>query len=158
MSIIPNKRKRASRGNGKAFPSLINDFFSDPFFTPSMERFPSPFTSGLNEMPSANLRETNNEYIVELSAPGLNKEDFNVDLQDGVLTISSEKEEEENKDEGKDYKRREFSYSSFARSFTLPENISEEKIEAKYNNGVLEVKIPKKEVTVNKPKKEIKVS
>ena len=157
MSLIPNKRKRASRGNGSAFPSLINDFFSDPFFTPSLERFPSPFMSGMSEVPSANLRETNDQYIVELSAPGLKKDDFNVDIQDGVLTISSEKEEE-TKDDNKDYKRREFSYSSFTRSFTLPENVNEEKIEAKYTDGILEVKIPKTEVTINKPKKEIKVS
>jgi HSP20 family protein len=157
MSLIPNKRKRGNRGNGSSYPSLINDFFNDPFFTPSLERFPSPFMTGLSEMPSANLRETNNEYIVELSVPGMNKGDFNVDIQDGVLTVSSEKEEE-SKNDDKDYKRREFSYSSFSRSFTLPENANEERVEAKYTDGILEVKIPKKETTVSKPKKDIKVS
>jgi HSP20 family protein len=111
---------------------------------------------GSSEVPSANLRETNDKFIVELSAPGLKKDDFKVEIDDGRLVVSCEKEEEK-KDEDKNYRRREFSYSSFCRTFELPDNAAEDKINATYADGILEVSIPKKEVTVSKPKKEIKV-
>ena len=92
----------------------------------------------------ANIHETKDGYHVELSAPGRNKEDFKVNLDNGLLTISFEKKEEA---ENKDYKtiRKEFSLKSFKRSFSLDEKINTAAIQAKYENGVLKVYLPKKE-------------
>ena len=92
-----------------------------------------------------------------MAAPGLERKDFKVEVENGMLCISSEKEEE-SKEEKKNYTRREYSYNSFSRSFTLPDNSLPDKINAKYENGVLHITLPKKEVTVQKLAKEIKVS
>jgi HSP20 family protein len=155
MNTLTPTRKRTANGNGNLLPTLFNDFFNDPFFGGSLSNLPTPFFGG-NQVPSANIQETSDKYIVELSAPGLKKDDFKIDLEDGYLTIRSEKEEEK-KDEDRNFRRREFSYSSFTRSFALPDNVLEDKIDAKYNDGILQVTVPKKEVAVKKPKKEIKV-
>jgi HSP20 family protein len=107
-------------------------------------------------MPAVNVEEDEKEYRIEVAAPGLEKEDLKVSVNDGVLTISSEKEIE--KEDKKDsYIRREFGYTSFCRSFTLPEEVNSDKIIAKHKNGVLHISIPKAEVKV-KPVKEIKIS
>jgi HSP20 family protein len=93
---------------------------------------------------------------LELSVPGRTKEDFNVQIDEKVLTISSEtKKEEEVKEEN--YTRKEFSYSSFTRSFTLPETINEEGIKASYKNGILRFTLPKKEESLPKPKRVIEI-
>jgi HSP20 family protein len=109
------------------------------------------------KMPPANVSENEKEFRIDLSAPGLKREDFKVEVENGDLIISSEKQEED-KDEKENYWRREFSYSSFSRRFPLPENTSEEKIVAKYDNGMLHVTIPKKEITTKKAKKAIEVA
>jgi len=88
--------------------------------------------------------ENENDYTIEVAAPGLNKEDFNVSLNEGVLTVSSEKEHKDEEDKG-DYKCREFYYTSFRRSFNLPSNVDEENIKAKHENGVLYIELPKTE-------------
>jgi HSP20 family protein len=95
---------------------------------------------------------------VELAAPGKKKEDFNIELEDNVLTISSEarSEKEEKDNEGK-YTRREFSYSSFKRAFTLPETVNDYEINASYENGVLHITLPKKEEALPKPKRLIEI-
>jgi HSP20 family protein len=147
------KRKKDRMGNGSMFPS-VSDFFGRNFFSPRL--FNEDLLEGTVNTPLANITETDTAYNVELSAPGLKSDDFKIDFEDGMLTISSEKEDEKT-DEKKNYKRREYSYSSFSRSFGLPENILEDKIQAKYQNGVLNVTVPKKETTPSKPKKEIKV-
>ncbi|HXB41878.1 MAG TPA: Hsp20/alpha crystallin family protein [Bacteroidia bacterium] len=155
MTHLITKRRR--NGNGTLFPSLRNDFFANNFFSPSLLDIDDDFfTSGISS-PPANITETNKEFKLDLSAPGMKRDDFKIDVEDGVLTVSSEKEEEK-KDEETNYRRREFSYSSFSRTFALPDNIDENNINAKYDNGMLHVTIPKKEVTVTKPKKEIKVA
>jgi HSP20 family protein len=109
------------------------------------------------QVPSVNINESEKEYKIEMAAPGLERKDFKVEVENGVLSISSEKEEE-SKEEKKNYTRREYSYNSFSRSFTLPDNSLPDKINAKYENGVLHITLPKKEVTVSKPAKEIKVA
>ncbi len=98
----------------------------------------------------ANIHETKEGYHVELSAPGRNKEDFKVNLENGLLTISFEKNEET---ENKDYKtiRKEFTHRSFKRSFSLDEKINTSGIQAKYENGILKVYLPKKEEVVVNP-------
>lgn len=156
MTQLTTLRKRRN-GNGGLFPTLRTDLFTDRFFTPSLFDFDDDFFTGGISAPLANIKETNKEFELDLSVPGMQRDDFEVEVEDGVLTISSEKEEE-TKDEDKNYRRREFSYSSFERTFTLPDNVDENNIHAKYNNGMLQVTIPKKEITVSKPKKEIKVA
>jgi HSP20 family protein len=106
--------------------------------------------------PDANIVEGEKDFKIELAAPGLERKDFKIELDGGLLTISSEKKEEKEESQ-KNFLRKEFSYSSFSRNFTLPENSVSDKIEAKYESGILNVIIPKKEVTLSKPKKEIKV-
>ena len=148
------KRKRSS------LPSVVNDFFNtERMLMPSLLDFDGGLLglSGSSLMPEANIIEEDKDYMIELAAPGLEKKDFNIEMQDGMLTISAEKEEGK-KEEHKNFKRREFSYNSFTRSFTLPENCHSEKIEAKYENGVLRLMLPKKEVTISKPAKHIKVA
>ena len=94
-----------------------------------------------------------------MAAPGMKKEDFKIELENNILTISSEKEEEHEEDGKEKYSRREYSYESFQRSFNLPkEVVDEEKIEAHYKNGVLQLTIPKKEKAKQKPPKKIQVA
>ena len=97
-----------------------------------------------NSHPAVNIAEKENEFTVELAAPGYKKEDFKIDVDGNVLTISSEKEEEK-KEEESNYTRREYNYSSFSRSFTLPEDVNKDAIDARYQEGVLNIALPRKE-------------
>lgn len=109
-------------------------------------------------VPAVNITDDGNAFKIELAAPGLKKEDFKVSLDHKVLTISAEhKEEKEEKSEGK-VTRREYSFSSFKRSFALPDNVQVENIEANYVDGVLRLNVPKKEITHKANATEIKVS
>lgn len=108
-------------------------------------------------MPSVNITENGKEFRIELAAPGMSKNDFKVNVEDNVLTISAEKEEEKN-DKNERYTRREFSYRSFTRSFRLPAEVRSENIEGKYEDGILKLSIPKKEESKKSPAKQIKVS
>ena len=103
------------------------------------------------QIPAVNIHETNEGYHVELNVPGRNKEDFKINVENGLLTISFEKQEEV---ENKDYKtiRREFSHTSFKRSFSLDEKVNAENIQAKYDNGILKLFLPKKEEVKTAPK------
>jgi HSP20 family protein len=129
--------------------SLLSDFFDDDRF------FNSPWLKG-QSLPAVNIRETEKNYEVELAAPGFNKKDFNISIENALLTISAEKKEEEEQKEN-NYTRKEFSFSSFSRTFNLPENISEDDIQAKYEDGVLKLVLAKKEVSQSKPKKAISI-
>jgi len=144
------------RRNGDLFPSFKNDFFDDGFFWSNLISTGSDLLDRGFKIPPANISETKEEFRVDLSAPGLTRNDFKIEVEDGTLTISSEKKEE-SKNDTENYKRREFSYNSFNRSFQLPENVKEDKISAKYDNGMLHISIPKKEVSISKQKKEIQV-
>lgn len=147
MTLVEAKRRK------KLLPDLWEDFFNDRFFNAP---FLSMNRSDLSVVPDANIIENPDNFQIELAAPGLEKKDFKVEMQNGSLSISAEKEEEK-KEENKNFRRREFSFSSFTRSFTLPENILKDKIDAKYESGVLKLTIPKKEVSPAEPVKEIKV-
>ena len=139
-------------------PTWASDLFgTGKFFDPRLFDFDSDGFDFAKRVPSVNITENAEEFKIEMAAPGLERKDFKVEVENGVLCISSEKEEE-SKEEKKNYTRREYSYNSFSRSFTLPENSLPDKINAKYENGVLNITLPKKEVTVSKPAKEIKVS
>lgn len=140
--------------NGNLFPSLITDVFeSTPFFTPD---FLNNWDFAV-KIPSVNITDNAKNYLIELAAPGLDKKDFKIEIDNNLLTIRSEKEEEKN-EENKNFKRREFSYSSFSRSFQLPENVASEKIDATYENGILKLSVPKKEMEASKQKKQIKIA
>lgn len=138
-------------------PTWTNDLLdTDDFISPRFFDLDGDGFEFAKNVPSVNINETEKEFKIEMAAPGLERKDFKVEVENGVLSISSEKERE-SKEEKKNYTRKEYSYSSFSRSFTLPGNSLPEKINAKYDNGVLNISLPKKEISVSKPAKEIKV-
>ncbi len=146
--------------NRTALPSLVSDFFNTGRLLPSVFDFDADLFDGDGKsmmVPDANIVENEKDFRIELAAPGLERKDFKVEVDNNILSISAEKEEER-KEEDSNYRRREFSYSSFSRSFTLPENSMPEKIDAKYENGILRLTLPKKDVSISKPMKQIKVS
>jgi HSP20 family protein len=119
-------------------PFFVNNLFDDLLST-------MPELNHLNKLTSAvNIHETKEGYHIEMIAAGRKKEDFKIELEKGTLTISYDKKEEPNNESYKTLKR-EFSFESFKRSFTIDNNIDVEKIEAKYENGILLVFLPKKE-------------
>jgi HSP20 family protein len=134
-------------------PSFVDEFFNDSFLPKFFDWGSSVKTAGL---PAVNVEETDKEYRIEVAAPGLEKNDLRIAVNEGVLTISSEKKtEKEEKDDR--YIRREFGYTSFCRSFTLPDGTNSDNISASHKNGVLNISIPKEEVKLA-PMKEIKIS
>lgn len=141
------------------FPTWTTGLFdTERFFGPSLPGFDNDFlTDFTSRMPSVNITENDKDYLIEMAAPGLERKDFKVEIENGILFIKSEKKEEV-KEENKLFTRREFSYDSFSRSFTLPDNCMPEKIAARYENGILQITLPKKEMTFTKPAQEIKVS
>ena len=136
-----------------SIPSLIDSLFSRDWMDWSTSNYSSTNTT----LPAVNIKESDDEYALEVAAPGMKKEDFKINLENNQLTITSEVKKE-NKEEDS-YTRREFSYQSFQRTFSIPENIvNGEKISAKYSDGILTVKLPKREEVKPKPAREIKIS
>ena len=124
---------------GERMPSVFDDIFK-----PWNEWFEGGLWGRTMQVPAVNITEQKDNYLVSLAAPGLKKDDFKIDVDGNMLTISTEKEEtKEEKD--KKYTRKEYNYSSFSRSFSLPEEINKEKIEAYYEDGVLKITLPRKE-------------
>ncbi len=159
MSNLVTTRKNGSlantNSNGLTFPtwsSWIDEMFN--------RDLPSVFTTNFNTgitLPKVNIRETKDAYFVDMAVPGLKKNDFHIDLDNQVLSISTEMEEN-NEQQEENYTRREFGYASFKRSFSLPETINEDAIKAEYTEGVLSIHLPKKEEAIQKPAKRIKIS
>jgi len=143
--------KLVKRNDDWGLPSLWEDLFNNDLFS-----FPSFVAKGTT-VPAVNISETENEYTLEMAVPGMKKSDLNINLDHNVLTISSEQEEKK-EEKDKNFTRKEFSYQSFARSFTLPETVDQEKVSAKQTNGVLKVVLPKKEEAKVPSSKVIKVS
>ncbi|MEI6555884.1 MAG: Hsp20/alpha crystallin family protein [Paludibacter sp.] len=108
-------------------------------------------------LPSVNIKENTDAFTVEVAAPGFEKGDFKLELNHDLLTISSEKKVESETKDGEQFTKREFSYQSFSRSFTLPQTTDGERIEASYDNGILKVSIPKKEEAKPKPARTIEI-
>jgi len=126
--------------SGERMPTFFDDFFK-----PWNEWFDNGGFSGrVMNVPAVNITEQKDNYLVSLAVPGMKKEDFKIDVDGNMLTISSEKQESK-EEQDKKFTRREYSYSSFSRSFTLPEEINKEKIEARYEDGVLKISLPRKE-------------
>lgn len=140
------------------FPSMSGLF--DDFFARDLAGWGLNNNSSTNTtIPAVNIRETNENFEVEMAAPGMTKDDFKVELDENLLTITSEKENRHEEKEGEKYTKREFSYQSFQRSFQLPKDVvDEDKIEAKYVNGVLHLVIPKKEEAKQRPPRMIQIS
>jgi HSP20 family protein len=131
---------KALTKTGEMFPTVFEDFFK-----PWNEWFDDrSFFGKIMKVPAVNVIETKDFFMVSLAVPGLKKNDFKIDIEGNMLTISSEKEEEK---EEKDlrFTRKEFNYLSFSRSFTLPEEVKREKIEAIYEDGILKLTLPKSE-------------
>ncbi len=126
------------RGLVPSFGGVFDSIFTDSFFNGRDTAL----------VPAVNISETADQFSVELAAPGLAKEDFKINLEHRMLTIAVQKELS-SEEEGKNFSRKEFSYSSFTRSFTLPDSADENSIEAKYNDGILKVEIPKREEAKN---------
>jgi HSP20 family protein len=130
-------------------PFYMPNFFDDDFL-PVLSRSTS-------SVPAVNVREDDKNYILEVAIPGIDKKDLKIDVNEDVLTISSENKSES--EESKDgYKRKEFSYSAFSRSFYVPENVNREEIEANYKDGILTVALPKQEEEKNKITRKIEIS
>lgn len=150
MSLI---KRNGNRATLPGFPNWLDDFWNRDFFNWDNRNFSATETT----LPSVNVKETDDNYEVEVAAPGMDKKDFHITLDGNLLTISSEKQfSDEEKDAN--YTRREFSYQSFQRSFELPKDVvDEESIQAKYENGVLYLTVPKKEEAKKKAPKRIEV-
>ena len=129
-------------------PDIFDNMFKHDFFNEMKD---------YNYLPAVNIVEEENNFELHVSAPGLNKEDFKINLENETLTISSEKKEEKEETK-KNYSRKEFYHGSFSRSFSLPQTINRENISAEYENGILKVVLPKKEEAKASLSKEIKIA
>ena len=139
-----------------SWPSVFDSGWMDKLFNTPMDEF---FSLGKAiSVPAVNISETDKEFKLCIAAPGLEKKDFKIDAYDDMLTISAEKQKEEKVEENGRFNRREYNYSSWSRSFTLPENCNFGKIDAEYKNGELRILIPKMEVKELKKVKSISVN
>ncbi len=147
MSLV----KRTTADNW--LPSIFDDMFKTDWLGG---------TSNVNNIgvsiPAVNIQESEDNFLVEVAAPGKTKEDFNIELGSDVLTISSESKKENTEEEKGKFTRREFSYSTFKRAFSLPETVDSSKINASYENGVLLINLPKKEEAKVQAKRMIEIS
>jgi len=137
----------------------LNNFFDDFFAKDLFDWNDKNFSGTDSTLPSVNVKQTDNEFEIELASPGIKKQDFKIELDKNLLTISAEqKEEREEKNKNEKYTRREFNYRSFSRSFTLPADVVQsDKIEAEYKDGILHITIPKNERAKPQPAKSIAV-
>ncbi|MEL4455254.1 Hsp20/alpha crystallin family protein [Lutimonas vermicola] len=142
----------SSNVNFQSWSNWLDDIFNRDL--PSV--FMSNFNTGIT-LPKVNIKETADAFMVEMAVPGFKKSDFHLDLDNQVLSISTEiKDENESQEEN--YTRREFGYSSFRRTFSLPESVNDDKIHANYKDGILSILLPKKEEARQKPVRTIKIS
>jgi HSP20 family protein len=135
--------------NDLVFPSLMNELFRPDWFG-GLENLS-------NALPAVNIKENEKDFGLELAVPGRKKEDFHIEVENELLTISYESKSEASKEE-ENYTRREFVHNSFKRSFTLPKTINADKIGAKYEDGILKLTLPKKAEALPKPKRMIELS
>jgi HSP20 family protein len=134
MTLVKFNNGLKNNARGPFFNDVFDSILNDSFLGEKL----------VARIPAVNISETENEFHVELAVPGLKKEDLKIGLDKNVLTVSSEKKTE-NVEEGKKFSKREYSYNSFSRSFTLPESADHSKIEADYTDGILTLTITKKE-------------
>jgi len=141
------------RNSDQFFPSLFDNFFNRDW----MDWNNSNYSNTNTTLPAVNVRENDQEFTIEVAAPGMKKDDFNINLDNNQLTISSEIKSKSESKEG-NYSRKEFSYQSFSRSFRLPVSLVDgDKISAKYDEGILCIRLPKKEEAKPKPSRIISI-
>ena len=133
--------------NNNVFPSLMNEFFNDDFRMNLFNR--------RHSVPSVNSVENNDSFEIDLAVPGMNKNDFTIELNDKILVISTNNSDY---DQNENIRLYEFNYSSFQRSFRVPESVELEKIKANYKNGILKIKLPKRKDSITKPNRVIDIS
>jgi HSP20 family protein len=137
----------------ETFPALFDDFFGRELFNWGNNNYSSTSTT----VPAVNIRETNDNFEVEMAAPGMQKGDFQIQLDGSTLTISSQRQHQDESSQN-GYSRKEFSYQSFQRTFVLPKDVvNEDAIAARYENGVLHLTIPKREEVKQKPPRLIEI-
>ena len=134
-------------------PSMFDDWFDNDLFNWEYNNHQAEAT-----LPAVNIKENADAFKVEMAVPGFDKKDFKINLDHNILTISSEKKVENEHKNGERYTCREYSYQSFSRSFTLPDAANGDKISAKYENGILNVEIPKREEAKPKPMRQIAIA
>ena len=132
--------------NNNVFPSLMNEFFNDDF---GLNLFNRNYS-----VPSVNSIENNDSFEIDLAVPGMKKEDFSIELNDKILVISSESS---NNIENDKMRLNEFNFSSFQRSFRVPNSVDQDKIKANYKNGILKIKLPKRKESISKPSRVINI-
>ncbi len=152
---VPKNGNLVSSNSGLTMP-IWSRWIDEMFNTDLPSVFTTNFNTGIS-LPKVNIKETADAYFVEMAVPGLKKSDFHINLDNQVLSISTEVEVE-NEQKEENYTRREFGYSSFKRSFTLPETVDDAKIDASYKDGILSIELPKKEEAKQKPARAIKIS
>lgn len=135
--------------NSPYFPDWLEDFFSGEVFNPLIK-------SRVSSIPMVNVFENDKSFRIEVAVPGIRKEDIKINLDNDIIKISAELENEI-EEENEKCTKREYSYRSFSRSFTLPESVDTEKIDAKSDDGILKITIKKKEEDIVKPPKEITI-
>jgi HSP20 family protein len=151
MSIVKRNNGRVSN---YSMPSVWDDFFNRDVFN-----WGSNYANSGTSMPAVNIKETAENFLVEMAAPGMDKKDFKIELDGQTLTISSQKQDEREEKDGESWNRKEFSYQSFYRTFHLPKDVVDaDKIKAKYENGLLQLEVPKKEEAKQKPARLIDIS
>ena len=138
MTLVKFNNANSGRALNPWFNDVFDSFFNDSFVSDRI----------ISRVPAVNIAENSNEYHIELAVPGLKKEDFKINLDKNILSVSAEKKAE-NSDESRKYSRREYSYSSFVRSFTLPETADQHNIDAEYTDGVLKISVAKREEAKN---------
>ena len=151
---LPKGRKvsRKNDVNLPTFPSWFDNFFENSLGT----EFLSNFNTGIT-LPAVNIKETNDNFVLELAVPGMKKSDFTIDVDNKILSIASEIKHE-NEETEENYTRREFGYSSFKRTFTLPDSVEADHVKANYQDGILMITLPKREEAKQKPPMRIKIS
>lgn len=153
--LIPTKKRKEEQRELSSFPTLsswVDDIINQSFGT----EFMGNFNTGIS-LPAVNVIDRDEEYIVEMAIPGIKKSDFEISIDNQILSISAENKVEKEEDND-NYTRREFGYSSFKRSFTMPKTVNTEKISATYNDGILRVELPKFDEAKKKPIRTIQIS
>lgn len=145
------------RNGRSSYPGFFEDFPARGLFD-WLDNAGIGRSSDTGTLPRVNIVETGADYKVEMAVPGMKKDDFTVQLDNNTLTIQAEKSEEPESETNENYTRREFSYSTFSRSFYLPNTVEADKIEAKYLDGILTLVIPKREEARQKPVRTIQIS
>ncbi|WP_339916659.1 Hsp20/alpha crystallin family protein [Yeosuana marina] len=156
-TLIPTLKNGSKKDTDLGFnslpslPSWFDDFLGKSFGN----EFMSNFNTGIT-LPAVNVIDEANDFVVEMAVPGLNKSDFNINIDNHVLSIGVEKETKHN-ESSENYTRREFGYSSFKRTFSIPESVDVEKISATYKDGIMRVVLPKRDEAKKKPIKTIEI-